>query len=118
MGGAGLRSTSQATLRQIFPVEDEELVQAVFLLGVIVAPTSGPTRGGWISDDYKWNWCFFINVPIGIASAFLVSGFLRDPPDQQAHTGDVDCLGDGLGACVRGRALEHERRVVAAGVAD
>jgi MFS transporter, DHA2 family, multidrug resistance protein len=95
-GGAALLSTAQATLRQIFPKEEQGLVQAVFMLGVIVAPTLGPTLGGWITDNYTWNWCFFINLPIGIASMFLVSSFLRDPPDQQAHTGDVDWLGIAL----------------------
>jgi len=95
-GGAALLSTAQATLRQIFPQEEQGLVQALFLLGIIVAPTLGPTLGGWITDNYTWNWCFFINVPIGIVSTFLVSSFLRDPPDQKAHTGDVDWLGIGL----------------------
>src|SRR5205085_3451446 len=71
-GGAALLSTAQATLRQIFPREQQGLVQAVFILGIIVAPTLGPTLGGWITDNYTWNWCFFINVPIGILSAFLV----------------------------------------------
>src|SRR5215469_18585768 len=79
-GGAALLSTAQATLRQIFPREQQGMVQAIFLLGVIVAPTLGPTLGGWITDNYNWNWCFFINVPIGIAAAFLVSTFLQDPP--------------------------------------
>ena len=95
-GGAALMSTAQATLRQIFPTEEQGLVQAVFMLGVIVAPTLGPTLGGWITDNYAWGWCFFINVPIGIISMFLVNGFLRDPPDQQAHKGDVDWLGIAL----------------------
>ena len=66
-GGAALLSTAQATIRQIFPREQQGLVQAVFLLGIIVAPTLGPTLGGWITDNYTWNWCFFINVPIAIA---------------------------------------------------
>jgi DHA2 family multidrug resistance protein len=95
-GGAALLSTAQATLRQIFPLEEQGLVQAVFLLGVIVAPTLGPTLGGWITDNYAWHWCFFINVPIGIVSTILVNGFLRDPPDQEAHTGSVDWLGIAL----------------------
>lgn len=95
-GGAALLSTAQATLRQIFPREEQGLVQAVFLLGIIVAPTLGPTLGGWITDNYTWNWCFFINVPIGIASVYLVTTFLRDPPDQVAHTGSVDWAGIGL----------------------
>src|SRR5215471_10332878 len=95
-GGAALLSTAQATIRQIFPREQQGMVQAIFLLGIIVAPTLGPTLGGWITDNYNWNWCFFINVPIGIVAAFLVSGFLQDPPEQQRRTGAVDWLGIGL----------------------
>src|SRR4051812_6404840 len=95
-GGAALLSTAQATLRQIFPLEEQGLVQAVFLLGIIVAPTLGPTLGGWITDNYTWNWCFFINVPIAIASTLLVSTFLQDPPDQQARRGAVDWPGIAL----------------------
>ena len=92
-GGAALLSTAQATLRQIFPAEQQGMVQAIFILGVIVAPTLGPTLGGWITDNYTWNWCFFINVPVGIAAAFLVSYYLHDPPHQQRRTGPVDWLG-------------------------
>src|SRR6195256_3639262 len=92
-GGAALLSTAQATLRQIFPREEQGMVQAIFMLGIIVAPTLGPTLGGWITDNYTWNWCFFINVPIGIASAFLVSTFLKDPPGQARRRGEVDWLG-------------------------
>src|SRR5450755_3619710 len=79
-GGAALLSTAQATIRQIFPKEQQGLVQAIFVMGIIVAPTLGPTLGGWITDNYTWNWCFFINVPIGILSFFLVTTFLHDPP--------------------------------------
>jgi DHA2 family multidrug resistance protein len=72
------------------------MVQAIFMLGIIVAPTLGPTLGGWITDNYTWNWCFFINVPIGILSVFLVSTFLQDPPDQKAQRNPVDWIGIGL----------------------
>jgi DHA2 family multidrug resistance protein len=92
-GGAALLSTAQATLRQIFPAEQQGIVQSIFLLGVIVAPTLGPTVGGWITDNYQWHWCFFINVPIGIASTLLVATFLKDPPEHRRKGGDVDWLG-------------------------
>ena len=95
-GGAALLSTAQATLRQVFPLREQGMVQAVFLLGIIVAPTLGPTLGGWITDNATWHWCFFINLPIGLASAFLVTTFLHDPPDQRRRTGSVDWLGIGL----------------------
>ena len=95
-GGAALLSTAQATLRQIFPREQQGIVQAVFMLGLIVAPTTGPTLGGWITDNYQWHWCFFINIPIGILAVFLVSNFLRDSPHQRRRGGDVDWLGIAL----------------------
>src|ERR1044071_8484118 len=80
-GGAALLSTAQATLRQVFPRDEQGIVQSIFLLGVIVAPTLGPTLGGYITDNASWHWCFFINLPIGIVSAFLVVTFLHDPPE-------------------------------------
>ena len=94
-GGAALLSTAQATLRQIFPTEQQGIVQAIFLMGIIVAPTLGPTLGGWITDNYTWNWCFFINIPIGIVSFFLVTSFLEDSI-QASKAGTVDWLGIGL----------------------
>ena len=95
-GGAALLSTAQATIRQIFPRDQQGMVQAIFLLGIIVAPTLGPTLGGWITDNYQWHWCFFINIPIGIASVFLVSTFLKDPPGMRRPTGAVDWPGIAL----------------------
>jgi DHA2 family multidrug resistance protein len=95
-GGAALLSTAQATLRQIFPREQQGLVQAIFMMGIIVAPTLGPTLGGWITDNYHWGWCFYINIPIGIVAFFLVTTFLHDAPNAKRRTGPVDWLGIGL----------------------
>jgi len=95
-GGAALMSTAQATLRQIFPREEQGIVQSAFMLGIIVAPTVGPTVGGWITDNYTWNWCFFINVPVGLAAAFLVTSFLHDPPGMRDAKAKVDYAGVAL----------------------
>jgi DHA2 family multidrug resistance protein len=95
-GGAALLSTAQATLRQVFPREQQGMVQALFILGIIVAPTIGPTLGGWITDNYNWNWIFFINIPIAAASIFLVTGFLHDPPWMRRKPGGIDIAGISL----------------------
>lgn len=95
-GGAALLSTGQATLRQIFPPHQQGIVQAVFLLGIVVAPTLGPTLGGYITDNAHWGWCFYINVPIGVVSALLVTTFLDDPPEMQRRRVPVDWAGIAL----------------------
>jgi len=94
-GGAALLSTAQATLRQIFPKEQQGLVQTLFILGIVVAPTLGPLVGGYITDNYNWPWVFFVNIPIGLVSAFLVGNYLHDAPGG-AKAGKVDLAGIGL----------------------
>ena len=37
-----------------------------------LAPTLGPTVGGWITENYNWHWLFFINVVPGIYIAVAV----------------------------------------------
>lgn len=94
-GGAALLSTAQATIREIFPKEQQGIVQSIYMLGIIVAPTIGPTVGGWITDNYSWHWVFLINLPIGIVSFFLVYSFLQDSKfAMKVHK--VDWLGIGM----------------------
>jgi DHA2 family multidrug resistance protein len=94
-GGAALLSTAQATLREVFPKEQQSLVQTLFILGIVVAPTVGPTLGGVITDNYQWSWVFFINIPIGLISLGLVWFFLHDTKAQN-KTGSIDYLGIAL----------------------
>lgn len=94
-GGAALLSTAQATIREIFPKEQQGLVQAIYVLGIIIAPTLGPTVGGWITDNFSWHWNFLINLPIGMISFFLVYSFLEDS-EFTMHSHKVDWLGIGL----------------------
>ncbi len=91
-GGAALLSTAQATLRQIFPKEQQGLVQAIFILGIIMAPTLGPTLGGYITDNYNWPWVFYVNIPIGLLSVFLTATFLHDSPNA-IKAGPIDIPG-------------------------
>jgi DHA2 family multidrug resistance protein len=46
---------------------------------VIVAPTVGPTLGGWIADNYSWHWIFFIIGPIGSISLLLMQWLVKEP---------------------------------------
>jgi DHA2 family multidrug resistance protein len=91
-GGAALLSTAQAALQQVFPKPQQGLVQTIFILGIVVAPTVGPTLGGVITDNYHWSWVFFINLPIGMVSLLLVWFFLRDTQAQNKSRG-IDYVG-------------------------
>src|SRR5713226_903567 len=79
IAGAALQPLSQAILMETFPPNEQTLAMAVWGLGLMVAPIMGPTVGGYITDNWNWRWNFYINVPIGIAAAFMVSTFVNDP---------------------------------------
>ncbi len=79
-GGGGLQPMAQAILADTFPPEKRGLAFALYGVTVVVAPTIGPTLGGWITDNYTWRWIFFINLPVGILALFLVFRLIEDPP--------------------------------------
>ncbi len=98
-GGGAMQPISQAILLESFPHERRGLAMGIYGMGVVVAPIVGPTLGGWLSDALSWRWIFFINIPVGLLSLFLVSLFVFDPPYLQRRNWaniKTDYIGLGL----------------------
>jgi DHA2 family multidrug resistance protein len=79
LGGGGMPTSEQSILADTFPPQKRGQAFALYGIAVIVAPTVGPTLGGWITDNFSWHWIFFINVPIGLASLALVHWLVDEP---------------------------------------
>jgi MFS transporter, DHA2 family, multidrug resistance protein len=79
-GGGGLQPMAQAILADTFPPQQRGLAFALYGITAVIAPTIGPTLGGWITFNYSWRWIFFINLPVGVATWLLVRRFVEDPP--------------------------------------
>ena len=98
-GGGGLQPMAQAILADTFPPQQRGLAFALYGITAIIAPTVGPTLGGWITDNYTWRWIFFINLPVGILALFLVFRLVEDPPWAKRLAGEglrIDYLGVAL----------------------
>ena len=68
---------SQALLLANFPPQKRGMAMAIWAMTVVVAPICGPLLGGYITDNLSWPWIFYINAPIGLASAFVTYTLLR-----------------------------------------
>jgi MFS transporter, DHA2 family, multidrug resistance protein len=79
LGGGGMAPSEQSILADTFPPNKRAQAFALYGIAVIIAPTIGPTLGGWITDNYSWHWIFFINIPFGIISLSLVQWLLVEP---------------------------------------
>ena len=69
---------SQSLLVANNPPESQGRALGFWAMIVIVAPIIGPIVGGYLTYEYSWPWIFYINVPIGLFSAFVTWVFLRD----------------------------------------
>ena len=74
---AGLVPLGQATLFTIYPRERHGYAMAIFSTGAMMGPIIGPTLGGWLTDNFGWRWCFYINLPVGALCALGVFAFIR-----------------------------------------
>ncbi|MEX0962308.1 MAG: DHA2 family efflux MFS transporter permease subunit [Simkaniaceae bacterium] len=68
---------SQSLLLQNYPPKKRNIALTIWSMIVVVAPVIGPIIGGWITYNYSWPWIFYINIPVGITSAFLIWHLLK-----------------------------------------
>src|SRR5271168_4897663 len=99
VGGGGLQPMAQAIMADSFEEKKRGQAFALYGLVAVLAPSLGPTIGGWITDNYSWRWIFYINLPVGILAFFLVSRLVQDPPwikADRANLRKLDYIGLGL----------------------
>ncbi len=56
---------SQSLLLACYPREKRGIALSLWSMTIVLAPILGPILGGYICDNYTWNWIFFVNVPVG-----------------------------------------------------
>src|ERR1700723_3759230 len=99
VGGGGLQPMAQAIMADSFEEKKRGQAFALYALVTVLAPSIGPTVGGWITDNYNWRWIFYINIPVGILATILVTRFVQDPPWIKATLANIkklDYVGLGL----------------------
>jgi DHA2 family multidrug resistance protein len=104
--GGGMIPSVFAVAYSLFPRSKQAIVSPIIGIVATLAPTIGPTVGGYLSDTYSWHWLFLVNVGPGIAVAIAVFFLVDfDKPDH-ALLGRFDFLGLAAMALFLG-ALEY-----------
>ncbi|GLK71027.1 DHA2 family efflux MFS transporter permease subunit [Ancylobacter dichloromethanicus] len=64
--GGGMIPTVFAAAYSVFPREKQGVVAPLIGLVATLAPTIGPTIGGYLTDLFSWHWLFLVNIIPGI----------------------------------------------------
>lgn len=80
IGGGALMPIAFTIVFDVFPPEKRGKMTG--LLGAVFGLSSvlGPLLGAYITDLISWHWVFYINVPIGIVSLFLIVKYYKESP--------------------------------------
>jgi EmrB/QacA subfamily drug resistance transporter len=92
IGGGGIVPMVQTTVADMVAPRERGHYQAYMGTAWIVAGVVGPALGGVIADRLHWSAIFWLNVPLGLLTALLVSSSMkRLPRHDRAHK--LDMLG-------------------------
>ena len=91
LGGGGLMILSQAIIADIVPARQRAKYMAPVGALFGLSAVAGPLVGGFFTDTagLGWQWCFWINVPVGLAALAIGYTALRLP--RRRSTAPIDC---------------------------
>jgi len=80
-GGALIPLAFTLTLIKL-PESQRAKGMALFAITATFAPSIGPTLGGWLTENWGWEYIFYINVPPGLV---MIAGLLYGLEKKKPH---------------------------------
>lgn len=78
IGGGALMPIAFTIVFDVFPPEKRGKLTGLFGAVFGISSVIGPLLGAYITEYVSWHWIFYINLPIGIVSFFLIAFFYKE----------------------------------------
>lgn len=72
LGAGGLMVGIMSVIGMLVPPRERGKYMGIMMAVMPAAMIAGPLVGGWITDNASWRWIFYINLPLGVLSMFVV----------------------------------------------
>lgn len=90
IGGGMIMPVSLSMVYSVFPPQERGMAIGIWGISAMIAPSIGPTLGGYLVEHLDWRMIFTINIPIGIFGIIFSWWVLEETPTRKAH---FDILG-------------------------
>ncbi|SAL76872.1 EmrB/QacA family drug resistance transporter [Caballeronia terrestris] len=91
IGAGAIQPVTLTIVADLYPARERGKVQGYLASVWAISAVLGPMVGGMIIHQWSWAWIFWLNVPIGLASAAGFIVYLREAP--RSARPSIDVLG-------------------------
>jgi EmrB/QacA subfamily drug resistance transporter len=92
LGAGALFPISLAVIGDLFTPAERGKYQGLFGAVFGIAFLVGPFTGGFLTDNISWHWIFYVNLPIGLISLYVIGRLLPTVKREGARF-NIDVLG-------------------------
>ncbi|MDK8181512.1 MDR family MFS transporter [Paenibacillus sp. UMB4589-SE434] len=78
IGGGALMPIAFTIIFDVFPPEKRGKMTGLFGAVFGISSVAGPLLGAYITEYFGWEWVFYINLPLGIVSLWLIMRFYKE----------------------------------------
>lgn len=91
LGAGAMQPVAMTIVADLYSPEERASIQGYLSSVWGISAVIGPLVGGIIVEKFSWPWVFWINIPVGIATIFLVTRNLHEGIERKKH--NLDALG-------------------------
>ncbi|WP_227872102.1 MDR family MFS transporter [Paenibacillus albus] len=88
IGAGGLMPLAMVIFGDIFTVEQRAKAQGIFGAIMFIPQLLGPLIGGYFTQHISWHWIFWVNIPVGVLAAIVLSAGLQESKGNKAASID------------------------------
>ncbi|HEX7662215.1 MAG TPA: MDR family MFS transporter, partial [Pseudonocardiaceae bacterium] len=96
LGAGGLMVGIMSVIGMMVSPRDRGKYIGVMMAVMPAAMIGGPLIGGFITDNASWRWAFYVNLPLGVISLFVVWRTLNLPAETRPAKVVIDWWGAAL----------------------
>ena len=93
IGSGAILPLCQAVLLEVFPPEQRGVAMALFGVAAMFSPLAGPFVGGYLTDNYSWQWIFILLIKLFVADETPVKQKYNKKFDIVGYTSIVIAMG-------------------------